>query len=56
VPGVNVYGKTGLLKIAHGGKTHAWFAGYGVWGKPEIVVVVFMEKPVTAEVCPLNRR
>lgn len=43
IPGVNVFGKTGSAENPHGGATHAWFAGYAVWDKPELVVVVFME-------------
>lgn len=43
VPGATSYGKTGSAENALGRVTHAWFTGYIVTDKPEIVVTVFME-------------
>lgn len=42
-PDIEVYGKTGSAENHMGEKTHAWFAGYVIWDKPEIAFVVFME-------------
>ena len=42
-PDIEVYGKTGSAENHMGKKTHAWFAGYVKWDKPEIAFVVFME-------------
>ena len=43
VPGATAYGKTGSAENALGRTTHAWFTGYIVTDKPEIVVTVFLE-------------
>ena len=43
VRGVTVYGKTGSAENHMGEKTHAWFAGFAEWEKPEIGFVVFLE-------------
>lgn len=43
VPGATSYGKTGSAENALGKVTHAWFTGYIVTDKPEIVVTVFLE-------------
>lgn len=43
VPGVTTFGKTGSAENSMGKVTHAWFAGYIVTDKPEIVVTVFLE-------------
>jgi cell division protein FtsI/penicillin-binding protein 2 len=42
VPGVEVAGKTGTA-TAHGG-SHAWFVGYAPADKPEVALVVFLER------------
>ena len=41
---MRVAGKTGTAPAADGAWTHAWFAGYAPAEKPEIVLVVFLEK------------
>ncbi len=41
---MKVAGKTGTAPAADGAWTHAWFAGYAPAKKPEIVLVVFLEK------------
>ena len=43
VNGAKVFGKTGSAENSMGQQTHAWFTGYIVTDKPEIVVNVFME-------------
>ena len=43
VNGAKVFGKTGSAENSMGPQTHAWFTGYIVTDKPEIVVNVFME-------------
>jgi len=43
VSGATSYGKTGSAENAMGKTTHAWFTGYIVTDKPEIVVTVFLE-------------
>lgn len=43
INGATVYGKTGSAENVMGRKTHAWFCGYLVTNKPEIVVTVFLE-------------
>lgn len=43
VPGTTTFGKTGSAENYMGKMTHAWFTGYIVTDKPEIVVTVFME-------------
>lgn len=59
VNGGTVYGKTGSAENAMGRTTHAWFCGYLVTTKPEIVVTVFLENaggggamaaPITARI------
>jgi cell division protein FtsI/penicillin-binding protein 2 len=41
---IKVAGKTGTPQADEGPWTHAWFAGYAPADKPEIVVVVFLER------------
>ena len=41
---MKVAGKTGTSVANEGAWTHAWFAGYAPADKPEIAVVVFLEK------------
>jgi cell division protein FtsI/penicillin-binding protein 2 len=41
---MKVAGKTGTALTDEGPWTHAWFAGYAPAEKPEIVLVVFLEK------------
>ena len=41
---MKVAGKTGTSLAEEGAWTHAWFAGYAPADKPEIVLVVFLEK------------
>ena len=41
---MKVAGKTGTAAADEGPWTHAWFAGYAPAEKPEIVLVVFLEK------------
>jgi penicillin-binding protein 2 len=41
---MKVAGKTGTALADEGPWTHAWFAGYAPAEKPEIVLVVFLEK------------
>lgn len=43
VQGATIYGKTGSAENSMGKTTHAWFAGYLVTDRPEIVVTVFAE-------------
>lgn len=59
VNGGTVYGKTGSAENSMGKTTHAWFCGYLVTTKPEIVVTVFLENaggggalaaPITARI------
>jgi stage II sporulation protein D len=44
VPGLKVAGKTGTTANASRTDTHAWFAGYAPASKPEVAVVVFLER------------
>jgi cell division protein FtsI/penicillin-binding protein 2 len=44
VKGVKVAGKTGTARSDQGTWTNAWFAGYAPADKPQIAVVVFLEK------------
>jgi cell division protein FtsI/penicillin-binding protein 2 len=41
---VKVAGKTGTAVAEEGAWTHAWFAGYAPENKPQIALVVFLEK------------
>jgi penicillin-binding protein 2 len=41
---MKVAGKTGTATATEGPWTHAWFAGYAPADKPEIVLIVFLEK------------
>jgi penicillin-binding protein 2 len=43
-PELKVAGKTGTLKTDDGHWTNGWFAGYAPADKPEIAVVVFVER------------
>ena len=53
-----VYGKTGSEENSMGRTTHAWFCGYLVTTKPEIVVTVFLENAGGggALAAPITRR
>lgn len=42
--GLRVAGKTGTARARNGPWTHAWFVGYAPADKPEIAVVVFLER------------
>lgn len=44
VPGLAIAGKTGTGTTGPGGYSHAWFAGFAPADKPEVVVVVFLER------------
>jgi cell division protein FtsI/penicillin-binding protein 2 len=44
VPKFDVAGKTGTASDPGNAQTHAWFAGFAPAEKPEIVVVVFVER------------
>jgi cell division protein FtsI/penicillin-binding protein 2 len=45
VPGVEVAGKTGTASALDGsGATHAWFVGFAPAQRPEIALVVFLER------------
>lgn len=45
VPGMRVAGKTGTASTLDGsGATHAWFVGFAPAEKPEIALVVFLER------------
>jgi cell division protein FtsI/penicillin-binding protein 2 len=45
VPGVQVAGKTGTASALDGsGATHAWFVGFAPAERPEIALVVFLER------------
>jgi cell division protein FtsI/penicillin-binding protein 2 len=44
VPEMKVAGKTGTPRVDEGAWTNGWFAGYGPAEKPEIAVVVFLER------------
>ena len=44
VEGMKVAGKTGTSRSSQGAWTHAWFSGYAPADKPQIAVVVFLEK------------
>lgn len=46
VEGMKVAGKTGTARTDHGSWTNAWFSGYAPADKPEIALVVFLEKGV----------
>jgi cell division protein FtsI/penicillin-binding protein 2 len=44
IPEMKVAGKTGTPRTEEGAWTNAWFAGYAPADRPEIVVVVFLER------------
>ncbi|MGH9794901.1 MAG: penicillin-binding transpeptidase domain-containing protein [Candidatus Acidiferrales bacterium] len=44
VEGMAVAGKTGTVRAAEGNWTHAWFAGYAPAERPEMAVVIFLER------------
>jgi cell division protein FtsI/penicillin-binding protein 2 len=44
VDGFEVAGKTGTATAQEGAWTHAWFAGFAPVVKPEVVVVIFLER------------
>ncbi len=44
IPGLKVAGKTGTPRAKEGAWTHGWFAGYAPADKPEIALVVFLER------------
>lgn len=57
VEGMHVAGKTGTAGAADGNWTHAWFAGYTPAEKPEIAVVVFLERGTGAtDAAPIARQ
>jgi cell division protein FtsI/penicillin-binding protein 2 len=41
---ISVAGKTGTASAENDPNTHAWFAGFAPAQKPEVVVVVFLER------------
>lgn len=43
-PTMKVAGKTGTASTVEGHWTNAWFAGYAPAGKPEVALVVFLER------------
>jgi cell division protein FtsI/penicillin-binding protein 2 len=52
VPGVEVAGKTGTATAIGG--SHAWFVGYAPADKPEVAIVVFLERGTgAADAAPL---
>lgn len=57
VEGMSVAGKTGTAAAVEGNWTHAWFAGYAPADKPEIVLVVFLERGTGAsDASPVARQ
>ena len=44
VADMKVAGKTGTSPADQGAWTHAWFAGYAPANKPQVALVVFLEK------------
>jgi cell division protein FtsI/penicillin-binding protein 2 len=44
IPGMKVAGKTGTARTDQGSWTNAWFSGYAPADKPQVAVVVFLEK------------
>jgi cell division protein FtsI/penicillin-binding protein 2 len=44
IPGLKVAGKTGTPRTDQGTWTNGWFAGYAPADKPQVVVVVFLER------------
>ncbi len=44
VEAMSIAGKTGTASAEEGAWTHAWFAGFAPAAKPEVVVVVFLER------------
>ncbi len=44
VAGIRIAGKTGTARPDQGAWTHAWFAGYAPAEKPQIAIVVFLER------------
>ncbi|MDY0152050.1 MAG: penicillin-binding protein 2 [Candidatus Cloacimonas sp.] len=58
ISGATVFGKTGSAENSMGRTTHAWFCGYLVTSKPEIVVTVFLENAGGggALAAPISRR
>jgi cell division protein FtsI/penicillin-binding protein 2 len=44
IKNMKVAGKTGTSRSAQGAWTHAWFSGYAPADKPQIAVVVFLER------------
>jgi len=42
--GLRVAGKTGTARARAGAWTHAWFVGYAPADKPEVAIVVFLER------------
>lgn len=57
VDGLRVAGKTGTAAAAEGNWTHAWFAGYAPADKPEIALVVFLERGTGgADAAPIAKR
>lgn len=57
VEGMRVAGKTGTASAADGNWTRAWFAGYAPAEKPEIAVVIFLERGTgAADAAPVARQ
>ncbi|HWR53865.1 MAG TPA: SpoIID/LytB domain-containing protein [Bryobacteraceae bacterium] len=56
MPGLAIAGKTGTGTTGPGGYSHGWFAGFAPADKPEVVVVVFLERGQGgADAAPLAR-
>lgn len=53
VAGLDVAGKTGTASAEEGAWTHAWFAGFAPASKPEIVIVIFLERGHGSEAAEL---
>ena len=50
---IAVAGKTGTAVASEGAWTHGWFAGYAPAAKPEVAVVVFLERGHGADAAAL---
>lgn len=53
VEGLQVAGKTGTSSAEEGAWTHAWFAGFAPASKPEIAIVIFLERGHGSEAAEL---
>ncbi len=56
VDGIDVAGKTGTSSAEEGTWTHAWFAGFAPAEKPEVVIVVFLERGHGSEAAEIAGR